>query len=178
MKIRLLLAVTIATALCFWSVDRPSAAAEEFGIGSKAPDLDIEHWIQDGNGFFKPVKKFDDGNVYVVEFWATWCGPCIQSMPHLAELQNKYRGSNVQIVSVSDESVDEVKDLLAKENEELGKTFSDITAAYSLTTDPDGSVQKDYMAAAKQDGIPTSFLVGKSGIIDWIGHPMDLDAPL
>ncbi len=105
MKIRLLLAASIAVALCLWTLDRPrAAAAEELGIGSRAPELDIEHWIQDGNGFFKPVTTFEQGKVYVVEFWATWCGPCIQSMPHLAELQNKYRGQNVQIVSVSDET--------------------------------------------------------------------------
>ena len=178
MKIRFLLAATIAAALCLWSLDSPRAVAKELGIGSMAPELDIEHWIQDGNGFFKPVKTFDEGKVYVVEFWATWCGPCIQSMPHLAQLQNKYRGQNVQIVSVSDETVDEVKDLLAKENEQLGKTFAEITSAYSLTTDPDRSVHQDYMEAANQQGIPTSFIVGKTGVIEWIGHPMELDEPL
>lgn len=178
MKTRLLLAATIAAALCFWTVDRPQASAKEFGIGSTAPALDIEHWIQDGNGFFKPVKTFDAGKVYVVEFWATWCGPCIASMPHLAELQNKYRGHGVQIISVSDETLDEVNDLLGSENEALGKTFAEITSAYSLTTDPDRSVYIDYMEAANQSGIPTSFIVGKSGIVEWIGHPIELEEPL
>ena len=77
--------------------------AKNWGLDREAPALDIEHWIQDGNGFFKPVKKFEAGKVYVIEFWATWCGPCIASMPHLAELQNKYRGRDVQVISVSDE---------------------------------------------------------------------------
>lgn len=180
MKTRLLLTVTIAAALVFWSIDRPRAvaASDELGIGSTAPALDIEHWIQDGNGFFKPVTEFEKGKVYVVEFWATWCGPCINSMPHLAELQNKYRGENVQIVSVSDETLDEVNDLLAQENPDLGKTFAEITSAYSLTTDPDRSVHRDYMEASNQQGIPTSFIVGKTGLVEWIGHPMSLDEPL
>lgn len=154
------------------------ASAKDLGIGSKAPALNIEHWVQDGNGFFKPVTEFEKDKVYVVEFWATWCGPCIQSMPHLAELQNKYRGNGVQIISVSDESLDEVKDLLGKKNEDVGKTFAEVTAAYSLTTDPDRSVYKDYMTAAKQQGIPTAFLVGKTGLVEWIGHPMEMDGPL
>jgi tetratricopeptide (TPR) repeat protein len=47
-----------------------------------------------------------------------------------------------------------------------------------LTTDPDGSSQKDYMEAAKQNGIPTAFIVGKKGEIEWIGHPMEMDEPL
>ena len=180
MKTRLLLTAAIAAALVLASVDRPRAAAAsgELGIGSDAPALDIEHWIQDGNGFFKPVTEFEKGKVYVVEFWATWCGPCISSMPHLAELQNKYRGENVQIVSVSDETVDEVKDLLAQENADVGKTFAEITSAYCLTTDPDRSVYRNYMEAADQQGIPTSFIVGKTGVVEWIGHPMDLDEPL
>ena len=155
-----------------------AASAKDLGIGSKAPALNIEHWVQDGNGFFKPVTEFEKDKVYVVEFWATWCGPCIQSMPHLADLQNKYRGNGVQIISVSDESLDEVKDLLGKKNEDVGKTFAEVTAAYSLTTDPDRSVYKDYMTAAKQQGIPTAFLVGKTGVVEWIGHPMDMDEPL
>ena len=102
-----------------WALIPEKVAAQELGIGSKAPALNIEHWVQDGNGFFKPVTKFENDKVYVVEFWATWCGPCIASMPHLAELQNKYRGNGVQVISVSDESLDEVKDLLGKKNEDV-----------------------------------------------------------
>ncbi|MDA9777973.1 TlpA family protein disulfide reductase [Rubripirellula sp.] len=181
MKTRIFIASVIAVALCVFSSERPHLAAQgvqELKIGSAAPELAIEHWIQDGNGFFKPVTKFEKGKVYVVEFWATWCGPCIQSMPHLAELQNKYRGQNVQIISVSNETVEEVKDLLGKQNEQVGKSFGELTSAWCLTTDPDGSVYKDYMDAAKQGGIPTAFLVGKTSEIEWIGHPMDMDGPL
>jgi thiol-disulfide isomerase/thioredoxin len=178
MKTRLLLTVVFCVAVAAITLKPVLALDKELGIGSKAPPLDIEHWVQDGNGFFKPVTEFKGGNVYVVEFWATWCGPCIASMPHLAEVQNKYRGRGVQIVSVSDESLDEVKDLLGQDNEQAGKTFQEITAAYSLTADPDRSVHEAYMEAAGQNGIPTSFIVGKTGQIEWIGHPMGMDEPL
>ena len=178
MMARALLTFVLCAALIAAAWQPAEALEGDFGIGSKAPALDIEHWVQDGNGFFKPVTEFKSGTVYVVEFWATWCGPCIMSMPHLAELQKKYRGEKVQIVSVSDESLDEVKHLLAQKNDDEGKTFEEITSAYSLTTDPDRSVHTDYMEAAGEQGIPTSFIVGKSGIIEWIGHPMELDEPL
>ena len=177
-KFRLMLTGLMCCAVGGWALIPEKVAAQELGIGSKAPALNIEHWVQDGNGFFKPVTKFEKDKVYVVEFWATWCGPCIASMPHLAELQNKYRGNGVQVISVSDESLDEVKDLLGKKNEDVGKTFAEITAPYCLTTDPDRSVYTDYMTAAKQQGIPTAFLVGKTGIVEWIGHPMEMDGPL
>ncbi len=165
----------------------PAVAEQELSIGSVAPSLDIEHWLQDGDGFFKPVTKFQPGKVYVIEFWATWCGPCIMSMPHLAETQTKYRGRGVQIISISDETLDEVESLMSQEHPQAGKgkgapkagkTFADITSAYCLTTDPDRSVHESYMEAANQNGIPTSFIVGKTGKIEWIGHPMEMDEPL
>ena len=168
-------------------------------IGSKAPAIDVEHWVSDGNGKFKPVTEFEADKVYVVEFWATWCGPCVASMPHLAETQNKFLGKGVQIISISDEDLETVNEFLErpvrgakkpavdepedKDKDEPKKkseaaTYGELTSAYCLTTDPDGSVKTDYMEAAGQNGIPTSFIVGKTGLIEWIGHPMSMDEPL
>ncbi|MCC9656832.1 TlpA disulfide reductase family protein [Rhodopirellula halodulae] len=148
-------------------------------VGSKAPSLDIEHYIHEELGKFDPVTDFKEGNVYVVEFWATWCGPCIQSMPHLVELQEKYRDQGVQIVSISDEDLETVEGILDRDYPgKEGVTFKELTSAYTLTVDPDGSSTDDYMRAAQQNGIPAAFLVGKTGLIEWIGHPMRLDDPL
>lgn len=161
-------------------------------IGSKAPALDIEHWVSNGQGKFQQVKDFEPGKVYVVEFWATWCGPCVMSMPHLAQTQKNYASKGVQIISVSDEDRETVDEFLAKEvrsmddEEDEGEatetsakqTYADLTGVYCLTCDPDGSVHKDYMEAARQNGIPTCFIVGKTGLVEWIGHPMQMDEPL
>lgn len=185
----------------------PSAHAE-LTIGSEAPQLDIEHWLSDGGGKLKPVTEFQKGKVYVVEFWATWCGPCVASMPHIAELQKKMLDKGVQVVSVSDEDLETVQEFLernvpagiarsiqkpqasaeSKEGDQASDsesvtespkmTFGELTSAYSLATDPDQSVYKDYMEASGENGIPTAFIVGKQGIIEWIGHPMELDDPL
>lgn len=151
-------------------------------IGSTAPALDIEHWVQDGNGKYKPVTDFADGKVYVVEFWATWCGPCIASMPHLAETQQKYADSGVQLISISDEKLSKVQEFLERpfqsKEEDGPKTFGELTSVYCLTADPDRSNHTNYMQAAAQNGIPCCFIVGKSGLIEWIGHPMEMDEPL
>ncbi len=171
------------------------AVGDDLTIGSKAPALDIEHWVQDGNGKFKPVTEFAKGKVYIVEFWATWCGPCIASMPHLVETQKKYADKGVQIVSISDEDVETVDKFLgrkynaqgakksgdekaADESGDQPKTYRELTSAYCLTTDPDRSASKDYMEAAGQNGIPCAFIVGKDQKIEWIGHPMSMDKAL
>jgi len=157
--------------------------AQELTIGSKAPKLDIEHWVSNGHDKFKPVTEFQTGKVYVVEFWATWCGPCVMSMPHLAATQEKYLEKGVQLISVSDEDLETVEGFLKKpvkgaEKDDTENTYGKLTSAYCLTTDPDKSVNADYMEAAGQNGIPTCFIVGKSGQIEWIGHPMSMDDPL
>lgn len=157
---------------------RPSSAEVTLNIGDKAPALDIDHYVHEPKDGLGKVTEFDKDKVYVVEFWATWCGPCIQSMPHLVELQNQYRGEGVQIVSISDEDVETVDGMMEKKYPGKEETFSELTSAYTITTDPDGSVSTDYMLAAGQNGIPCAFLVGKTGLIEWIGHPMEMDEPL
>ncbi|MFM8216661.1 MAG: peroxiredoxin family protein [Pirellula sp.] len=149
-------------------------------IGSDAPALDVEHWVQNGEGKFSKVTKFEKGKVYIVEFWATWCGPCVASMPHIVETQAKYADKGVQIVSISDEPKETVEEFLDRKvpRSEKEMTFRDLTKSYCLTTDPDGSSNESYMQAAGQNGIPCAFIVGKDGKIEWIGHPMSMDDPL
>jgi len=62
-------------------------AGDSLKVGDPAPPIAARKWIK-GN----PVTAFKPGMVYVVEFWATWCGPCQSAMPHLSELARKYRG--------------------------------------------------------------------------------------
>ena len=175
---RLIIAAVCGIALL---VGNAGLRADELDIGSKAPSIDIEHWVQkagrDAAGKFEPITDFAPGKVYVIEFWATWCPPCRTSMPHLSKLQDEFGEKGVTIISVSDEDLDTVTAFLETDATE-GKTYGEVTKNYLLSTDPDGSVSRDYMEAAGQNGIPTAFIVGRTGEIEWIGHPMQMDAPL
>jgi thiol-disulfide isomerase/thioredoxin len=184
--LRFALSTAVVAALSWHGAAAQEATGDDLlTIGSDAPALDVEHWVQDGEGKFGKVTKFEKGRVYVVEFWATWCGPCIMSMPHIVDTQKKYAGKGVQIVSISDEPLETVEEFLerelppniAAESKDI-TNFKELTKSYCLTTDPDGSSSKEYMAAAGQNGIPCAFIVGKDAKVEWIGHPMEMDEPL
>lgn len=188
LKLRPLIAATLVLAL---SVSA-SAESEVLTIGSTAPPLDVDHWFALGEAAEgedpkppAPITAFESGQVYVVEFWATWCGPCIGAIPHVRALQEQYRDRGVTVVSVSDEPLDTVEPFFAREVQgyqaEEGQatpTYGELMSAYRVGTDPDGSVSKSYMQAAMQTGIPCAFLIGKTGLVEWIGHPMELDPVL
>lgn len=132
-------------------------------VGDKAPAIQVSSWVKG-----EPVKSFEKGKVYVVEFWATWCGPCKTSIPHLTEMAHKYKGK-VNFVGVS--SFEHPADNLAGVNKfvkEMGDKMD-----YNVAVDGSSGVMgKTWMDAADQHGIPTAFVVGKDSTINWIGHPM------
>ena len=150
-----------------------SKAAPEVQIGSltvgdKAPALAINKWVKGA-----PVTAFAPGKVTVVEFWATWCGPCKASMPHLSELQKQYKDKGVTIIGVT--SVDPRNSLagVEKMTTEKGDTMG-----YTVAWDQDRQTTSAYMLAAAQPGIPTAFIVDQTGTIAWIGSPFEMDEPL
>jgi thiol-disulfide isomerase/thioredoxin len=152
----------------------PAPAGPELKIGDKAPALNVAKWVKG-----TPVKSFEPGKVYVVEFWATWCGPCKQSIPHLTELQKKYAGKvTFNGISVWEEKDPENEEYIVKV-EDFVKEWGD-KMAYNVAADgKEGIMSRTWMEAAKQGGIPTAFIVNQEGRVAWIGHPMaDLDEVL
>ncbi|MHC4128603.1 MAG: TlpA disulfide reductase family protein [Planctomycetota bacterium] len=161
----------IAGALSLWIPAVCWAGPETLTIGDEAPAVDIGHWLKGAE-----VEKFEPGQVYVLEFWATWCGPCRGSIPHVTELQKQYQDYDVTVIGVSDEKLQVVVDFLFKADKE--DVIWNEKIGYTLATDPDASTKNAYMKPAAQQGIPTAFIIGKDTRIEWIGHPMGMDEPL
>lgn len=137
-------------------------------VGDKAPELVVSEWVKG-----TPVEKFEKGKVYVVEFWATWCGPCIAGMPHLSEVQKRLGDKGVTIISVSSEDRSNTLEAVKKMTKEKGDTMG-----YTVAYDAGRVANAAWMQPAEQNGIPASFVIDKEGKIAYIGHPMWLDIPL
>lgn len=143
----------------------------ELFIGSKAPKLQIAKFVKGDS-----VQGFDDGQVYVVEFWATWCGPCIAAFPHLSEEQAKYDGK-VKFIGVNvwegvddqAERIDKVEKFVADQGDRM---------SYTVAVENGSAMADTWMKPAGQNGIPAAFIVDGTGHIAWVGHPMNMDETL
>lgn len=129
-------------------------------LGQPAPALRIETWIK---GQPVDLAAGKGKTIYVVEFWATWCGPCRASIPHLTELQKRFADRNVVFVGVSDEPAATVRPFVEK----MGAKMD-----YTVAINPGRQTHKAYMEAFGVGGIPHAFVIDKTGVIAWHGHPL------
>lgn len=127
-------------------------------LGDPAAPISIAEWIKG-----ESIELKLDKNIYVVEFWATWCGPCLDSIPHLTELQKKYKDKGVMIIGISNEDASTVRPYVEKMGDKM---------AYTVAIDVERKTNSAYMKAYGQNGIPTAFIVDKELKIAWVGHPM------
>ncbi|MGC3957126.1 MAG: TlpA disulfide reductase family protein [Verrucomicrobiota bacterium] len=134
-------------------------------LGTPAAQLKISEWVKGKSVDLAAVKG---KQVVVVEFWATWCPPCRTSIPHLTEMQKKFK--DVIFVGVTDEESDVVRKFVTKMGDKMD---------YVVAIDDNGQTSKGYMQAFGIGGIPHAFIVDKEGRVVWQGHPMaGLDAAL
>jgi thiol-disulfide isomerase/thioredoxin len=144
------------------------AAQAKLSVGDPAPKLSTGKFVQ-GDA----VMGFDTNHVYIVEFWATWCGPCRASIPHLNELYGKFKDQG--LIAIGQDCWEESEDAVAPFVKTMGDQMTYRVALDDKTTIPKGAMAINWMEAAGQNGIPTAFIVDKHGIIAWIGHPMSLN---
>ena len=125
------------------------------GCGSqKAPDAKITELSSGKERRISDLK----GKVVLIDAWATWCGPCRETMPIVQKMYNEFGSKGLEVVAVSAETP------LMVESFVKATDYS-----YPFYIDTDNSFQEAY----KITEIPKCFLIDKSGAIVFQGHPGD-----
>jgi peroxiredoxin len=121
-------------------------------VGNEAPDFTLPT-LDDEELALSSLR----GNVVLLDFWATWCGPCVQALPKMQEIHAHFKGQPVVVLGVNRDGPgmnDQITTLLERK---------DITFGHVL--DADGSVAAEYQVT----GIPSAILIDKDGIVQDVG---------
>jgi thiol-disulfide isomerase/thioredoxin len=124
----------------------PETSGTDPAIGSLAPEFSLKS-VPDGKTVTLSSLR---GKAVVVNFWATWCGPCKIEMPWLVDLQKKYGDQGLQIVGITKDDSDEAT--IARFTKKMGVNYT-ILVGNQQVQDLYGGV----------GGLPTSFFVNRSG---------------
>jgi len=138
-------------------------AQSNIKVNEKAPTINITNWIEN-----VPNDKNLNDKYIVLEFWATWCGPCIAAVPHINSIQKEFNQKDLYYISITDESVAKVERSLKRIN------FNSI-----VVTDLTKKTQINFGDGVKGlDAYPLTVLIDKTGIIKWIGEPKNLNSEI
>jgi uncharacterized protein (TIGR03435 family) len=134
-------------------VSAPASAQPQ--IGEKAPPLEISQFLQappDAVADWESLR----GKVVLVEFWATWCGPCIAAIPHLNELAEEFANEDVRFISISNEAAEPVERFLQRREMKSWVALDKENATFR---------------AYGVHGIPQTVIVDREGNIAAVTHP-------
>ena len=125
-------------------------------VGTAAPDFtatDLEG---------RRVSLSDlDGEVVLLNIWATWCPPCIEEMPSMQRLYRQLGPEGLKIVAVSVDAELGRSDASGKIGGDIRRFVDEMGLTFDIWHDPDGSIQQTY----RTTGIPESFVIDRDGNI-------------
>lgn len=170
--------VVLAVALVYYNFIAPSPKSEGYETGHTPENFTLQ--IYDGNGLSENVFDFEEnrGRVVVLNFWATWCNPCVNELPHFNKLQEAY-SDDVTVIAAHSTNITEgdytpkaVQDWINDKADVAGRNWSD----YSLTfvQDVAGAVKKGdktltaFDAFGGKDTYPVTAIFNKSGMLTFI----------
>jgi thiol-disulfide isomerase/thioredoxin len=165
--------ISIIAAVVAVGLAGANAPSPKLEIGQPAPPLSVGTWVKG-----EPIKEFRRDRVYVVEFWATWCRPCIAAMPHLSAVQQRYRDRVTVIgVSVGERQPASIAPFVEKNSANMNYAVATDDVAPGDEGGMNGKMAAGWLAAADVNGIPATFVINQ-GIVAWIGNPHLLDGVL
>lgn len=145
----------IIVALALVGLSATPALGEGAAVGDDAPEISATAWLNTEGGE-SPLGGDADPKLILLEFWGTWCGPCVRSMPKIQGLWDRYRTRRLMVVAITREAPGEVRGFL----KDHGYTMP-------VACDPSQAC----IAQFGIDGWPTSVLIDRDGKIVWRGSP-------
>ncbi len=159
-------------AVAAYEAEQARIAAEREAARQKQEALEAKAWkVGDKPTFAVTLMDGRDvtaedfrGQVLVLDFWATWCGPCMASMPHMKELYAKYHDQGLEVLGVSYD----------REEAAMVKTVEENPLPWLHTYDGERVMGNAFAVNA----IPSTWILSIEGEILWKGHPMQIEEPL
>jgi peroxiredoxin len=91
------------------------------------------------------------GSVVILDFWATWCGPCVASLPHLNKIYNEFEKDGLKVYALNQR----------EDKQKVAAFIKDKTLTIPVLLDKEGAVAKQYLVT----GIPQTVVIGKDGVV-------------
>jgi thiol-disulfide isomerase/thioredoxin len=135
-----------------------ASASAAVSVGDK-PQLDFK--TTDGTQVTSQKLK---GKLVLLDFWATWCGPCVREAPHMIQVNTKYGPKGLQIIGVS----------LDRSAADLDRGVKQLNLTWPQHLDQGGKLSGQFGV----NGIPAVFLISPQGEVLWNGHPAQMDGPI
>jgi len=165
LRLRHLASLVMGSLLCFFSA-AVSAQTARPRVGDQAPELKVKMIMQapsqdaarmNQSGLWEPLR----GKVVVVEFWATWCSPCMPALTHLNQLAEKFKDQPVQFIAITDEDEATITQFLKQKP---------IRGWVGLDT------ERTTLKVYQPGVIPHTVIIGRDGKIAAITEPMNVSA--
>lgn len=157
---------TILPTLIATSLLAPAAFAQKAGDAVTPDSLSKAEWITGA-----APATWEPGKLYILECWATWCGPCIAAIPHVDELYDKYQEKGLRVIGMNvwEDGKDKVAGFV--------KTKGDGMSYPVAYVGKGGDFENTWLKPAGVRGIPHAFVV-KDGKVLLTTHPMQLTEPV
>ncbi|MCR6721831.1 MAG: TlpA family protein disulfide reductase [Chitinophagaceae bacterium] len=137
--------------------------AQQELVGSKLMDLSFTDWLEN-----QPADTNFKGKYKVLEFWATWCKPCLEAVPHMNKLQSEFTDSNIVFLSVTHQT-----------REETAKTLDKYNFETAVVSDRTRRVHEMLRISYKGTmGLPRTVILDGENNIRWYGSPKSLTEKL
>lgn len=137
-------AIGVFAGLKKWEDPAPAAGATSYFFNQSLPDI------------YNNSKKMSElqGKLLLVNFWATWCAPCVEEMPELSELQNSAEFKNLQVIGIGIDSATNIKEFADK-----------YKISYPVYIAGMSGIELSRKLGNQQGGLPFTILLGSDGTI-------------